>query len=83
MNKNKYIITHFSDKIKASHFYSRNFLIDNLCAINDSGDFGRRFCGIYPKEHEQQGDQGDPKHQGDYVIFFKFEYNHQRRHIYA
>ena len=38
-----------SDKIKTRHFHSAKRFIDDLCTINDSGDFGRSICDIYPK----------------------------------
>ena len=40
----------FSDKIKARHFHSANLLIDDLCAINHGGEFGRSICDIYSKD---------------------------------
>ena len=39
-----------SDKIKARHFDLTRHFIDDLCAINDNGEFKRSICDIYPKE---------------------------------
>ena len=40
------------DPIKARHFHSTKRFIDDLCAINDGGEFGRIFKDIYPEELE-------------------------------
>jgi len=40
------------DPVKARHFHSTNRFIDDLCAINDGGVFGRVFKDIYPEELE-------------------------------
>ena len=34
-----------SDTIKARHFHSTNGFIDDLCPVNDGGEFGRSNCG--------------------------------------
>ena len=52
------------DKIKARHFHSTKRFIDDLCAINDSGEFGRSICEIYPKELELT-----VEHRGDHATF--------------
>ena len=39
-----------SDKVKARHFHSTKRFIDDLCAINDGGEFGRTYKEIYPEE---------------------------------
>ena len=41
-----------SNPIKARHFHSTKRFIDDLCAINDGGEFGRVFNNIYPEELE-------------------------------
>ena len=41
----------YSDEIKARHF-STKYFIDDLCTINDSGEFGRSICDINLKELE-------------------------------
>ena len=41
-----------SDKIKVRRFHSTKRFIDDLCTINDSGEFVRSICDIYPKELE-------------------------------
>ena len=37
------------DAIKARHLLSTKRSIDDLCAINDGGEFGKYFCDTYPK----------------------------------
>ena len=50
-----------SDKIKGRHFHSTKRFTDDLCAINDDGEFERSICEIYPRvvelKFEYQGDQ--------------------------
>ena len=41
-----------SDKVKARHFHSIKRFIDDLCALNDGGEFGRVHKDIYPSELE-------------------------------
>ena len=41
-----------SDKVKARHFHSTNRFIDDLCTLNDGGEFGRVYKDIYPSELE-------------------------------
>ena len=41
-----------SDKVKARHFHSTNRFIDDLCALNDGGEFRRVHKDIYPSELE-------------------------------
>lgn len=53
-----------SDEINARHFHSTKLLIDGLCVINDSGELGRSFCDIYPKDLGMK-----VQHQGHYVTF--------------
>ena len=53
-----------SDKTKTSHFQSTKRFIDDLCAINDGGEFGRSFCDIYPKELELKAE-----YQADHITF--------------
>ena len=38
-----------SDAIKARHLLSTKGFIDDLCAINNGGEFGKSFCDTYPK----------------------------------
>ena len=50
-----YIKKHIKeDRVKAKHFHStfRLIDIDDLCRINDGGEFGRVFRDIYPNELE-------------------------------
>ena len=50
-----------SDKIKGRHFHSTKRFIDDICTINDDGEFKRSICEIYPRgvelKFEYQGDQ--------------------------
>ena len=39
--------------------------IDDRFAMNDSGEFGRSICGIYPKELELK-----VEHQGEIMLRF-------------
>ena len=39
-----------TDKVKARHFHSTKRFIDDLCALNDGGEFGRVYKDIYPNE---------------------------------
>ena len=57
-----------SDKMKARHFHSTKCFIDDLCAINDGGEFGGSICDIYPKELELK-----VKYQGDPVTFLNLD----------
>ena len=69
-----------SDKIKARHFHSLKRFIDDLCAINDGGEFERSICNIYPKElglkFEHQGDRATLLNLGiiikEKTFIFKF-----------
>ena len=38
------------NKIKARYFHSIKRFIDDLCAVNDGGEFGCTNAEIYPKE---------------------------------
>ena len=58
----------YSDKIKARHFHSIKRFIDDLCAINDGGEFGRSICEIYPKELKLK-----VEHQGDQAKFLNMD----------
>ena len=40
------------DKVKARHFHSTYRFIDDLCTLNDGGEFGRVYKDIYPSELE-------------------------------
>ena len=44
-----------SDKVKARHFHSIKRFIDDLCALNDGGEFGHVYKDIYPSELELKG----------------------------
>ena len=39
-----------SDKIKTRHFHSTKRFIDDLCVINDGGEFEKSIYVIYPKD---------------------------------
>ena len=39
-------------KVRARHFHASRRFIDDLCAINDGGEFGRSHPEIYPPELE-------------------------------
>ena len=42
--------------------------IDDLCAINNGGEFETSFCKIYPKEIE-----GNVEHQGDHAVLLNLD----------
>ena len=58
----------FSDKIKARHCHSTQHLVlvDDICTINDKGEFERSIYVIYPKKLKPKVD-----HHGDHVTFFR------------
>ena len=53
-----------SDEINARHFHSTKLFTNDLCVINDSGELGRSFSDIYPKDLGLK-----VQHRGDYVTF--------------
>ena len=58
----------YSDKIKRKHFLSTKSIIDDLCAINDGGEFEKSICEIFPKELIRK-----VGHQGDHTTFLNLE----------
>ena len=69
--ENKFITSLIStDKVKARHFHSTNRFIDDLCAINDGGEFGRMFKDIYPEELDLK-----VEHSGNYASFLNLDIN--------
>ena len=57
-----------SDKVKARHFHCTKRFIDDLCAINDGGEFGKACLEIYPKELELK-----VEHQGTHACFLNLD----------
>ena len=57
-----------SNEIKARHFHSPRRFIDDLCAINDGGEFERSICEIYPKEPEHK-----VENQGDHATLLNLD----------
>ena len=55
-------------KVKARHFHCTKSFIDNLYAINDSGEFGKSFLKIYPKGLELK-----VKYQGNHAFFLNLD----------
>ena len=53
-----------TDKVKARRFLSTKRFIDDLCALNDGGEFGRVHQFIYPDELELK-----VEHFGDHASF--------------
>ena len=51
------------DKVKARHFHSTYRFIDDLCTLNDGGEFGRVYKDIYPSELELK-----VEHSGSHAI---------------
>ena len=56
------------DKVKAKHFHSTFRFIDDLCAINDGGEFGKVFKDIYPDELELK-----VEHEGNSASFLNLD----------
>ena len=56
------------DKVKARHFHSTKRFIDDLCAINDGGEFGRSYKDIYPDELELK-----VEHSGMHATFLSLD----------
>ena len=54
--------------VKARHFHSTKRFIDDLCAINDGGEFGRVFKDIYPEELELK-----IEHSGHHASFLNLD----------
>ena len=59
-----------SDKVKARHFHSTNRFIDDLCTLNDGGEFGRSYRDIYPDELDLK-----LEHSGSYASFLNLDIN--------
>ena len=57
-----------SDKVKARHFHSTKRFIDDLCALNDGGEFGKSFLDIYPSELELK-----VENQGNHATFLNLD----------
>ena len=62
------------DKIRARHFHSNRRFIDDLCALNDGGEFGRSHPEIYPHELELKCE-----HDGDHATFLCLEIQIENR----
>ena len=56
------------DKVKARHFHSTKRFIDDLCALNDGGEFGRVYKDIYPSELELK-----IEHSGSHASFLNLD----------
>ena len=57
-----------TDKVKARHFHSTKRFIDDLCALNDGGEFGRSYKDIYPNELELK-----VEHSGVHASFLSLD----------
>ena len=55
-------------KVTARHFHSTKRFIDDLCAVNDGGEFGKSFPDIYPQELELK-----VEHSGDRASFLNLD----------
>ena len=56
------------NKVKARHFHSTKRFIDDLCALNDGGEFGRSSPDIYPEELDLK-----LEHNGDHGTFLNLD----------
>ena len=59
-----------SNKVKARHFHSTKRFIDDLCAINDGGEFGKSYKDIYPEELDLK-----VEHHGQHASFLSLDIN--------
>ena len=58
----------YFDKIKRKHFHTTKSITDDLCAINDGGEFEKSICEIFPEELRHK-----VEHQGDHATFLNLE----------
>ena len=56
------------DRVKAKHFHSTFRFIDDLCSLNDGGEFARIFKDIYPDELELK-----VEHEGTSASFLNLD----------
>ena len=66
-------------KIRARHFHSNRRFIDDLCAMNDGGEFGRSNTEIYPPELELKKENSEDDHATFLNLDIKIE---DRRFVY-
>ena len=66
------------DKVRARHFHSTNRFIDDLCAMNDGGEFGRSWNTIYPPQlHVKR------EHYGSHATFLNLDIEiEEKRFVY-
>ena len=65
-------------KIRARHFHACRRFIDDLCAMNDGGEFGMSFSQIYPEELELK-----EENSGDHATFLCIDVTiEKKRFIY-
>ena len=57
-----------SNKIQAKKFHATSRYIDDLCALNDGGAFGKSFKDIYSEEMEVK-----EEHQGQHATFLELD----------
>ena len=55
---------------KARQFHGTTRFVDDLCALNDGGEFGRSYHNIYPEELELK-----VEHQGQHASFLNLDIN--------
>ena len=56
------------DELKARHFHSTKIFIDDLCALNDGGEFGKVHKDIYLEELELK-----VEHSGSHTSFLNLD----------
>ena len=54
--------------MEARHFYSTKYFVDDLCAINDGGEFGGSIFDIHLKESELK-----VEYQDDHATFLNLD----------
>ena len=65
------------NKVKARKFHATNRYIDDLCAINDGGEFKNSHKEIYPPSLELK-----LEHEGNHATFLDLEINIIDKKIY-
>ena len=56
------------NKIRARKFHATSRFIDDLCPLNDGGEFGKSFQEIYSKEMELKAE-----HEGEHATFLELD----------
>ena len=60
-----------NDRLRAKRFHATRRFIDDLCGINDGGEFGRSHPDIYPNELELKAIGGGVQGQKSKSILYE------------